>query len=92
MTVTEYNESVAAIRRDAGLLLDVPSMVCAALTECRLPAEAVAKLPPILAGKTETRLRELVARAPCFRALKPWRYDRRGRPRAPPGAVAWRQG
>jgi hypothetical protein len=64
MTVAEYNETVAIIRRDAGLLLDVVSRVHAVLTACGLPVAAVAKLPPILEGETETRLRELVGRAP----------------------------
>jgi hypothetical protein len=64
MTVTEHNEIVAIIRRDAGLLLNLQSEVCAVLMECGVPAEAAARLPPILEGETETRLRELVARAP----------------------------
>jgi hypothetical protein len=64
MTVTEYNETVAIIRRDAGLLLDVQSRVRAVLTACGLPVEVVAELSPILEGETETRLRELLGRAP----------------------------
>jgi hypothetical protein len=64
MTVTEYNEAVAHIRHSAGLLLDIPSELRAKLTEYGLPAEAVAKLPPIFKGETEARLRELAARAP----------------------------
>jgi hypothetical protein len=64
MTVTEYNEGAALIRRHAGLLLNAPSQVRAALMEGGLPEEAVAKLPAMLEGETETRLKELVAHAP----------------------------
>jgi hypothetical protein len=46
------------------VVLDMPSKFRAALMKCGFTTELIDKLPPILEGETETRLRALVARAP----------------------------